>query len=230
MKDQRTVKLYDSMTDVDEQLMQEAMELPESKKKKMPVWLKWGTMAACVVLMIGAFTAIPTFWQEGGRTPAENQLIWNSVAKKEAGRLAVVFEETSREDWLDNFPIELPGNVSCQFSLGYGIDKETAQPTEEVVLGYMSGTDEEGNSILLHASYCEKEFHLNQDALLFYFSTAPEEWKLSKIAEQDAFLGEDEERQTSYALYDQQGIAVLVEGRGQSRDEFSTMLRAMLAN
>ena len=238
MKEKRTEKLYNTMTNVDDHFIQEAMELPKIKKKKMPSWLKWGTMAACVVLMIGAFTAIPTLSQNDVRIPVENagnqsettQLSWNPVAKKEVERLAVAFEETSHEEWLQNFSIELPENISCQFFLGYGIGKETAQPTDEVVLGYVSGTDEDGNSIFLHTHFCEEEFHLNQDSLLFYFSTVPEEFILSKIADQDVFLGEDEETQSLCAVYNQKGLTVMIEGRGQSRDEFSAILKAILTN
>ena len=56
MKDQRTVKLYEGMTDVDDQFIQEAAEAPELRKKRTTLWMKLGTWAACFCLLAaGAF-------------------------------------------------------------------------------------------------------------------------------------------------------------------------------
>ena len=56
MKDQRTVKLYEGMTDVDDQFIQEAAGAPELRKKRIPLWMKLGTWAACFCLLAaGAF-------------------------------------------------------------------------------------------------------------------------------------------------------------------------------
>ncbi len=51
MKDKRTAKLYDSITDVDDQFVQEAAEVPEIRTKKAAIWMKWGTFAACLCLL-----------------------------------------------------------------------------------------------------------------------------------------------------------------------------------
>ena len=52
MKDQRTVKLYDSMTDVDNQFIQEAAEAPTIKAAKFSMLKKWGAIAACLCLAL----------------------------------------------------------------------------------------------------------------------------------------------------------------------------------
>ena len=38
MKDKRTEKLYDCITDVDEQFIREASETPELKSRKTAIW------------------------------------------------------------------------------------------------------------------------------------------------------------------------------------------------
>ena len=65
MKDQRTVKLYEGMTDVDDQFIQEAAGAPELRKKRTTLWMKMGAWAACFCLLAaGAFMwhfhSIPT--------------------------------------------------------------------------------------------------------------------------------------------------------------------------
>ncbi len=52
MKDKRTAKLYDSITDVDNQFIQEASEVPAIKAKKIPMLKKWGAIAACLCLAL----------------------------------------------------------------------------------------------------------------------------------------------------------------------------------
>ena len=58
MKDKRTESLYDCITDVDEQFIQEASEAPEIKSGKKAVWLKWGAMAACLCLVVVSVIAL----------------------------------------------------------------------------------------------------------------------------------------------------------------------------
>lgn len=65
MKNQKAEKLYDSITDVDNQFIQEAAEVPEIRKEKSPVWNRWGTWAACFCLLaagacIWHFSSIPS--------------------------------------------------------------------------------------------------------------------------------------------------------------------------
>ena len=50
MKDKRTEKLYDCITDVDEQFIQEAAEVPAIKVAKISMLKKWSAIAACLCL------------------------------------------------------------------------------------------------------------------------------------------------------------------------------------
>lgn len=73
MKDQRTAKLYDSITDVDNRFIQEAAEIPEIRKKRTTRWMKLGTWAACFCfLAAGAilwhFSSIPSDRPPHGET------------------------------------------------------------------------------------------------------------------------------------------------------------------
>ena len=73
MKDQRTVKLYDSLTDVDNHFIQEAAEIPEIGKKRTTLWIKLGAWAACFCfLAAGAFmwhfSSIPSHQPPHGDT------------------------------------------------------------------------------------------------------------------------------------------------------------------
>ena len=57
MKKKETSKLYNSITNVDNQFIEEAQAINHKKKAKKPGWLKWGALAACLCLIIyGAFT------------------------------------------------------------------------------------------------------------------------------------------------------------------------------
>lgn len=49
MNEKQTEKLYDSLTNVDDRFLQEVFEQP--KPKKHSLWLKWGTLAACLCLV-----------------------------------------------------------------------------------------------------------------------------------------------------------------------------------
>ena len=164
-------------------------------------------------------------------TPTEDHFHWNTVLKEAHTRLAVAFEETTCEEWLKKFPMKLPEDMSCQFALGYEIDKETAQPTDEVVSGYISGTDTDGNTILLHASFYKEAFKLNRDLLYLYFSAVPENIELSKIANHDVFLGTGQgSNEILYAIYNQDGITVMMEFRGKEQDKFPAILRTVLTD
>ena len=60
MKDKRTERLYDCITDVDDQFIQEASEVPEIKSRKKAIWIKRGSIAACLaVAVISAILYFP---------------------------------------------------------------------------------------------------------------------------------------------------------------------------
>ncbi len=56
MKERETSKLYNSVTNVDNQFVEEAQR---NTKKKKNGWLKWGAMAACLAIMVAIGTFIP---------------------------------------------------------------------------------------------------------------------------------------------------------------------------
>ena len=58
MKEKETSKLYNSITNVNNQFIEEAQAINHKKKVKKSGWLKWGAVVACfvaVVLYIGLF-------------------------------------------------------------------------------------------------------------------------------------------------------------------------------
>lgn len=59
MKEKEILKLYNSITNVNNQFIEEA----QAKTKKKNVWLKWAAIAVCMCLMICAF-AIPYLFEQ----------------------------------------------------------------------------------------------------------------------------------------------------------------------
>lgn len=57
MKERETQKLYNSMTNVKEDYIEEAGK--EKAKKKHPIWIKWGMAAACLFFCVIAVFEIP---------------------------------------------------------------------------------------------------------------------------------------------------------------------------
>lgn len=57
MKEKKARKLYNSMTNVKEDYIEEARK--EKAKRKHPVWIKWGIAVACLFLGVIAAYAIP---------------------------------------------------------------------------------------------------------------------------------------------------------------------------
>lgn len=60
MKEKETSKLYNSITNVDNQFIEEA----QTKTKKKNGWLKWAAMAACLCLMVVGVLSVPQGNQE----------------------------------------------------------------------------------------------------------------------------------------------------------------------
>lgn len=56
MKKREIQKLYHSITNIDDKYIEEAQT---AKKKKKPVWFKWGVVAACLCLVCVSAVAIP---------------------------------------------------------------------------------------------------------------------------------------------------------------------------
>lgn len=65
MKEKRE-KLYDSLTNVREDFVEEAQAAPSAKR---PAWVRWCALAACLcLLVVGTFVWRP--WNQGGNKPA----------------------------------------------------------------------------------------------------------------------------------------------------------------
>lgn len=69
MKEKEVSKLYNSITNVDNQFIEKAQT---KLKKKKNGWLKWGAMAACLCLVICAF-AIPRLFDNSSEPTLPNQ-------------------------------------------------------------------------------------------------------------------------------------------------------------
>lgn len=68
MKEERILIL---LNQVDEKYIKEAAPLNESNKKKN--WLKWGSMAACLaVVMVTAFSFLPNYLNQQGTIPSDD--------------------------------------------------------------------------------------------------------------------------------------------------------------
>lgn len=50
MKTEKAVKLYNSITNIKDEIIEEAQTIKPNRKQ--PVWLKWGTIAACFVFIL----------------------------------------------------------------------------------------------------------------------------------------------------------------------------------
>ncbi len=62
-------KLYEVLGDINEEYVNEAHMT--AKKKSRPVWFKWGTMAACLALVVMVATiAMPTMFNNSDTSPA----------------------------------------------------------------------------------------------------------------------------------------------------------------
>lgn len=67
MKDKRE-KLYDSLTNIREDFVEEAQAAPSAKR---PVWVRWCVLAACLCLLVaGAVVWKP--WNQGGSKPSSS--------------------------------------------------------------------------------------------------------------------------------------------------------------
>lgn len=66
-------KLYDSISNIDNQFIEEAQA---KEIKKTPVWRKWAVMAACLVLVaVGVFTAVHPWEMDSTSTPNSSDMI-----------------------------------------------------------------------------------------------------------------------------------------------------------
>ncbi len=82
-------KLLEALEKIEEELIEEAApgNKPPKKKEKSMVWMKWGTMVACAVVIVGI--SVPLYHYIGGKTE-ESQL--------EVSKDTTISHEMERED------------------------------------------------------------------------------------------------------------------------------------
>ena len=114
-------KFSDAMSELDTKYVDEALNY--KKKARKPVWVKWGTMAACLcIILIGVFTLIPgtRFWVD------ENEII----------------SEGTLPGALEIYPTVMVNNHLYEWRKGSAIVKEL--PDDTVLYGDI--THVEGNT------------------------------------------------------------------------------------
>ena len=62
-------ELFNIIGEVDEQKVAAAGMAMNTKKKSRPVWVKWGAMAACLVLVVAATVSLPMLSDNENTTP-----------------------------------------------------------------------------------------------------------------------------------------------------------------
>lgn len=126
MKEKETSKLYNSITNVDNQFIE---EVQTKTKKKIPKWTKWGAVAACLCLVMAAALIIPTL----PPTVQEDEIQSNAIADypamimvdhrlyKDSGEMLDLPASTEQDGQIiascDTIPTE---NNQSNFGTGYG--------------------------------------------------------------------------------------------------------------
>ena len=206
----------------------ERYKIEQRRKRRM---MAAGAAACCVVLLFAAgiyqgASKVPEAGQTAVPEPT-NVFVWNRVEPEELQRLAVCFRETTRELWLEQYPIQIAEREHTDFFLGYEIGKENGQPTDRITLGNIRGQDAEGHTWSLYADSDGGDPRMKQDDLVAYFCELPQQTELSEIGSYEVFLGESQSTGALYAVYRQNGVTVRMEYQG-TREAFSALLREQL--
>lgn len=141
-------KLYEAIGNISDNKIKEAKKVRESKQ---PVWLKWGTMVACLCLIVGVITMITHFNEKQSvpqldENPSEPQFAKiESDTQPDENQSDLQFVEIesevkSGENQSDPQPIEIVLSNKTTAKVSYGYDGETI-PTFESSLEYI--TEEE---------------------------------------------------------------------------------------
>lgn len=157
MKEKETSKLYHSITNVDNQFIEEA----QTTKKKKNVWLKWATMAACMCLMICAFVIPYLFKQPNNSATGDlspmvyvNDTLYRSVNSQP--------DITSKEDQFVYL-----GAISSKVSSSQ-YPKENFQANDDIVGSsvYQYGADivvESNGQYWLYCAVLDVDYTINDD-------------------------------------------------------------------
>lgn len=95
MREAKTTKLYNSITNVNDEIIEEAQTI--KLKREHPVWLKWCALTACMCLAVGLGTQVLPQIPNGGGTKNGNN--WWGSEDSDVGAVR-------REDFSPEFPSE----------------------------------------------------------------------------------------------------------------------------
>ncbi len=157
MKEKETSKLYNSITNVDNQFIEEA----QTKPKKKNGWLKWVTMAACMCLMIGVFAIPYLFEQPNDSTTGDlSPMIYvNDTLYRSANNQPDI---TSKKDQFVYLGVISSKVSSSQYP------KENFQANDDIVGSsvYQCGADivvESNGQYLLYCAVLDVDYTINDD-------------------------------------------------------------------
>jgi len=132
MKKRENLKLYNSITNIEEKYIQEAQA---AKKRKKSAWLKWGAVAACLCVICVSAVTIPNIF-ESGPMPDNGLAVIPDVVQP-----PIVDSEQNAEEQELFVPI-----ASLLASENYGI-AEFATAFEKVSIGQYIGLYEKAESV-----------------------------------------------------------------------------------
>lgn len=159
----REEKLFDAITDVRDDLVEDALE--HRFARRAPAWQRYGSLAACLVLLVGAVTCFRIFGSKGGSDAAKNE---------------------AASDCLSDAGDMLADDSKTENTAGGGSLKEEPADDSDGMHELLPGTYRAHAGLLLPMSFedgmdvsVERELRLNVGELLqvkdIYFVTAAKE-------------------------------------------------------
>ena len=131
MKERETSKLYNSITNVDDQFINEAQT---KTKKKENGWLKWGAMVACLCLVVAAGIFVPKLINSGEMgtssvSDAAPMVYVNDTLYKQS--TAQTFYAEQKEEFV--YVGEIESEVKNDQSISDGIPNKNFQANHSIV-------------------------------------------------------------------------------------------------
>lgn len=126
-------RVVDSLVRIDDDMIQSVEALRQ--KKKRPVWMKWGAMAACFCLLIAAMVAAPNLFPETTPTPPDNNNfpVHDSSIQTNPNQSEGQHTETVRTPWTLHFN-EVSSMLAAHRPYIKGVFTESLNDTELTAL------------------------------------------------------------------------------------------------
>lgn len=126
-------RVVDSLVRIDDDMIQSVEALRQ--KKKRPVWMKWGAMAACFCLLIAAMVAAPNLFPETTPTPPDNNNfpVHDSSIQNNPNQSEGQHTETVRTPWTLHFN-EVSSMLAAHRPYIKGVFTESLNDTELTAL------------------------------------------------------------------------------------------------